>query len=131
MSRLIYSECLKTDLCSVGDNIYYYDTAGKIYEERVVKILKFDNFQRIDLSGGLEFSSCLLHNRFFLTREEAEQALKECNDNRCGTCKVHKTGELLVKIPSIADMPNPKDDTDKMCNAIHKDTTANADKIGR
>ena len=58
-----------------GEKIFYYDTAGHIYESTVTQLVYGASGFLID--SDVMFNSNLIGKRFFLTREAAEQALKE------------------------------------------------------
>ena len=55
--------------CKVGSKIYQLDSAGAIYESEVTNIIYDTN--------GIAFDSKAIGKCVFLSREEAEQALKE------------------------------------------------------
>lgn len=57
-----------------GEKIYYFDTAGHIYKSTVNRLVYVATGFLID--SDVMFNSNLIGARFFLTREEAEQALK-------------------------------------------------------
>ena len=63
----------------LGEKIFYFDTAGRIYESTVTQLIYGATGFLID--SDVMFNSNLIGNRFFLTREEAEQALKERESN--------------------------------------------------
>lgn len=58
-----------------GEKIYYFDTAGHIYKSTVNRLVYAATGFLID--SDVMFNSNLIGARFFLTREEAEAALKE------------------------------------------------------
>ena len=58
-----------------GEKIYYFDTAGRIYKSTVNRLVYAATEFLID--SDVMFNSNLIGARFFLTREAAEQALKE------------------------------------------------------
>lgn len=58
-----------------GEKIFYFDTAGRIYESTVTQLIYGATGFLID--SDVMFNSDLIGKRFFLTREEAEKALKE------------------------------------------------------
>ena len=58
-----------------GEKIYYFDTAGRIYTSTVNRLVYGASGFLID--SDVVFNSNLIGARFFLTREAAEQALKE------------------------------------------------------
>ena len=64
---------------NLGEKIFYFDTAGRIYESTVTQMVYGATGFLID--SDVMFNSNLIGNRFFLTREEAEQALKERESN--------------------------------------------------
>lgn len=55
--------------CKVGDSIYQYDNAGKIYESKIKNIIYETN--------GIAFDKRAINNSIFLTRAEAESRLAE------------------------------------------------------
>ena len=61
--------------CKLGDDIYYFDSKGNIFKQRVFQFVYGGTGLMID--SDVMFDSDLLGERFFCTREEAEQALKE------------------------------------------------------
>ena len=58
-----------------GEKIFYYDTAGHIYESTVTQLVYGATGFLID--SDVMFNSNLIGERFFFTRESAEQSLKE------------------------------------------------------
>ena len=58
-----------------GEKVYYFDTAGRIYKSTVTRLVYGTTKLLID--SDVMFDSNLIGERFFLTREEAEQTLKE------------------------------------------------------
>ena len=62
-----------------GEKIFYYDTAGHIYESTVTQLVYGATGFLID--SDVMFNSNLIGERFFLTREEAEAAIKEREEN--------------------------------------------------
>lgn len=62
--------------CKVGEKLYYFDTSGRIYFGKAEQLILNSVDWLIDMRD-LAFNSELLGKRFFLTREEAEQALRE------------------------------------------------------
>ena len=62
-----------------GEKIFYFDTAGHIYESTVTQLVYGASGFLID--SDVMFNSNLIGERFFLTREAAEQALKERENN--------------------------------------------------
>ena len=61
--------------CKLGDTVYYFNSAGKIFPQRVSSFIV--NYVGILVDSDVMFDSHLMGDRFFSTREEAEQALKE------------------------------------------------------
>ena len=62
--------------CKVGDMVYF-TLLGRIIEKQVFSIVSFSNSQRIYCDGTSEFFRPEdVGKTFFLTREEAEAALK-------------------------------------------------------
>lgn len=59
----------------LGDKVFYFDTAGRIYESTVTQLIYGATGFLID--SDVMFDSNLIGERFFLTREAAEQALQE------------------------------------------------------
>lgn len=62
-----------------GEKVFYFDTAGRIYESTVTQLVYGATGFLID--SDVMFNSNLIGERFFLTREAAEQALKEHETN--------------------------------------------------
>ena len=56
--------------------VYYFNTAGKIFSQKVSGFIVNVNYVGILADSDLIFDSHLMGDRFFSTREEAEQALK-------------------------------------------------------
>ena len=65
---------LKEVPCNVGDTVYYFNSAGEIFSQKVSGFIV--NFVGILVDSDVMFDSNLIGERFFLTREEAERALK-------------------------------------------------------
>lgn len=65
--------------CKLGDTVYYFNSAGEIYSQKVSGFIV--NFVGILVDSDIMFDSHLMGDRFFSTREEAEQALKEREEN--------------------------------------------------
>ena len=59
----------------LGEKVFYFDTGGRIYETTVTQLVYGATGFLID--SDVMFNSNLIGKRFFLTREAAEQALKE------------------------------------------------------
>ena len=62
-----------------GEKVFYFDTGGRIYETTVTQLVYGASGFLID--SDVIFNSNLIGKRFFLTREAAEQALKERENN--------------------------------------------------
>lgn len=62
-----------------GEKVFYFDTAGRIYKSTVNRLVYTATGFLID--SDVMFNSNLIGARFFLTREAAEQALKEREEN--------------------------------------------------
>lgn len=60
--------------CKLGDTVYYFNSAGEIFSQKVSGFIV--NFAGILVDSDVMFDSHLMGDRFFSTREEAEQALK-------------------------------------------------------
>jgi len=60
--------------CKLGDKVFYFDTAGRIYEQTIFQFIYGGTGLKLD--SDVMFDSELIGKRFFLRREEAEQALK-------------------------------------------------------
>ena len=60
--------------CKLGDTVYYFNSAGEIFSQKVSGFIV--NFVGILVDSDVMFDSHLMGDRFFSTREEAEQALK-------------------------------------------------------
>lgn len=65
--------------CKLGDTVYYFNSAGEIYSQKVSGFIV--NFVGILVDSDVIFDSHLMGDRFFSTRKEAEQALKERENN--------------------------------------------------
>ena len=65
--------------CKLGDTVYYFNSAGEIYSQKVSGFIV--NFVGILVDSDVMFDSHLMGDRFFSTREEAEAALKERESN--------------------------------------------------
>ena len=65
--------------CKLGDTVYYFNSAGEIFSQKVSGFIV--NFVGILVDSDVMFDSHLMGDRFFSTREEAEQALKERENN--------------------------------------------------
>lgn len=63
----------------LGEKVFYFDTAGRIYESTASQVIYGSTGFLID--SDVMFNSNLIGKRFFLTREEADQALKEREDH--------------------------------------------------
>lgn len=61
--------------CELGDKVFYFDTAGRIYEQTIFQFIYGGTGLKLD--SDVMFDSELIGKRFFLRREDAEQALKE------------------------------------------------------
>ena len=70
---------LKELPCNVGDTVYYFNSAGEIFSQKVSGFIV--NFVGILVDSDVMFDSHLMGDRFFSTREEAELALKEREKN--------------------------------------------------
>ena len=65
--------------CKLDDTVYYFNSAGEIFSQKVSGFIV--NFVGILVDSDVMFDSHLMGDRFFSTREEAEQALKERENN--------------------------------------------------
>ena len=63
----------------LGEKVFYFDTGGRIYETTVTQLVYGATGFLID--SDVMFNSRLIGEQFFLTREAAEQALKERESN--------------------------------------------------
>ncbi|MBQ5399338.1 MAG: hypothetical protein IIU14_07900 [Ruminococcus sp.] len=61
--------------CGLGDKVFYFDTAGRIYEQTIFQFIYGGTGLKLD--SDVMFDSELIGKRFFLSREEAEKVLKE------------------------------------------------------
>ena len=61
--------------CSLGDEVFYFDTAGRIYTSKITQFIHGSTGLLLD--SDVMFNSNLVGKRFFFSREAAEQALKE------------------------------------------------------
>ena len=62
--------------CKVGDTVFS-SALGKILEDKITNINIYDNGTRVFLKRGISFDIEKIGRMIFLSREEAEQALKE------------------------------------------------------
>ena len=70
--------------CKVGDTVYFA-LLGRIIEKQVFSIVSFSNSTRIYCGGTSEyFRPEDIGKTFFLTREEAEKALREMEGKKDG-----------------------------------------------
>ena len=70
--------------CKVGDTVYFA-LIGRIIEKQVFSIVSFSNSTRIYCGGTSEyFRPEDIGKTFFLTREEAEEALQEMEGKKDG-----------------------------------------------
>ena len=70
--------------CKVGDTVYFA-LIGRIIEKQVFSIVSFSNSTRIYCAGTSEyFRPEDIGKTFFLTREEAEKALREMEGRKDG-----------------------------------------------
>ena len=65
--------------CKVGDTVFYNDTYGNVYEA-IVQSIVIDKSRTIFITSGIGFDETTVGKTVFLTREEAEAAMKEAND---------------------------------------------------
>lgn len=61
--------------CNLGDEVFYFDTAGRIYTSKITQFIHGSTGLLLD--SDVMFNSNLVGKRFFFSREAAEQALKE------------------------------------------------------
>lgn len=61
--------------CKVGDTVYW-DILGKPVEDEITNITIYDNCTRVFLKKGISFDIEDIGRMIFLSREQAEQALK-------------------------------------------------------
>lgn len=61
--------------CNLGDEVFYFDTAGRIYTSKITQFIYGSTGLLLD--SDVMFNSNLVGKRFFFSREAAEQALKE------------------------------------------------------
>lgn len=66
--------------CKVGDTIYW-NLLGKPVEDEIVSITIYKNVIRVFLKEGISFDIEDIGRMLFLSREEAEQALKACENS--------------------------------------------------
>lgn len=65
--------------CNLGDEVFYFDTAGRIYTSKITQFIHGSTGLLLD--SDVMFNSNLVGKRFFFSREAAEQALKERGEN--------------------------------------------------
>lgn len=63
--------------CKVGDRVYEVTWANKIIPHEIVSILLSQFHLRYNLANGESFRNVAIEREIFLTREEAEAALRE------------------------------------------------------
>lgn len=61
----------------IGDKVYQYDNAGRIYESKIIKITKYPCNYIYDTDTGLCFDDRAIDSSIFLTRQEAEERIRE------------------------------------------------------
>ena len=61
--------------CNLGDEVFYFDTAGRIYTSKITQFIHGSTGLLLD--SDVMFNSNLVGKRFFFSQEAAEQALKE------------------------------------------------------
>lgn len=61
--------------CKLGDTVYYFNHVGTIYSQKVMGFIV--NSVGVLVDSDVMFDSNLIGDKFFLTREETERALKE------------------------------------------------------
>lgn len=61
--------------CNLGDEVFYFDTAGRIYTSKITQFIHGSTGLLLD--SDVMFNSNLVGKSFFFSREAAEQALKE------------------------------------------------------
>ena len=60
--------------CNLGDEVFYFDTAGRIYTSKITQFIHGSTVLLLD--SDVMFNSNLVGKRFFFSREAAEQALR-------------------------------------------------------
>ena len=71
--------------CLPGDKVFYFDTDERIYVQTVESLIYGVTKTGFVINSEVDFISDLLGERFFLSYEEAERALKEREKNGQGT----------------------------------------------
>ena len=66
--------------CKLGDTIYW-NLLGKTVEDEIMSITIYKNVIRVSLGKGISFDIEDIGRMLFLSREEAERALKEREEN--------------------------------------------------
>lgn len=66
--------------CKLGDKVFYFDTAGGIYEQAIFQSIYGGTGLKLDFD--VMFDSELIGKKFFLSREEAERELKGNNNEK-------------------------------------------------
>lgn len=67
--------------CLPGDKVFYFDTDERIYVQTVESLIYGLTKTGFVINSEVDFISDLLGERFFLSYEEAERALKERENN--------------------------------------------------
>lgn len=67
--------------CLPGDKVFYFDTDERIYVQTVESLIYGLTKTGFVINSEVDFISDLLGERFFLSYEEAERALKERESN--------------------------------------------------
>ena len=62
--------------CKVGDTVYQFDNGGEIYETFILSITIYQNKVYYE-TIGVDFDNTAIGESIFLTKAEAEQKLKE------------------------------------------------------
>ena len=71
--------------CLPGNKVFYFDTDERIYVQTVESLIYGLTKTGFVINSEVDFISDLLGERFFLSYEEAERALKEREKNGQGT----------------------------------------------
>lgn len=61
---------------NIGDKVYHYDNAGRIYESIIIKITEYPHSYVYDTDTGLCFDDRAIYSSIFLTRQEAEGRIR-------------------------------------------------------
>ena len=67
--------------CKVGDTVYQFDNSGRIYEATILNI-EIHKGKPYYETCGVDFDNTAIGETLFLTKDQAEQRLKELQNER-------------------------------------------------